>query len=91
MKRRLVLAALLSLLAMSVASAQYLNRRDPKTPRLPNGKPDMTAPAPRLASGRIDLGGFRVHVQRPEGLHAALECDCSVRAAARHRHHREHL
>ena len=40
------------------ASAQYLNRPDPKTPRLPNGKPNMTAPAPRLASGQIDLGGL---------------------------------
>lgn len=37
MKRRPVLVALLSMLAMSVAAAQYLNRRDPKTPRLPDG------------------------------------------------------
>lgn len=40
------------------AFAQYLNRPDPKTPRLPNGKPNMTAPAPRAANGTIDLGGL---------------------------------
>ena len=39
-------------------SAQYINHPDPKTPRLPDGKPNMTAPAPRLADGHVDLNGL---------------------------------
>lgn len=48
-----------TLLASSTAvSAQYLIHRDPKLPRLPDGKPNLTAPAPRLADGRMDLSGL---------------------------------
>jgi len=36
---RMSLALALSLLTSCLLSAQYLNRRDPKTPRLPDGKP----------------------------------------------------
>jgi hypothetical protein len=54
------LAAALAL-AISPASvelgAQYLKRLDPKTPRLSDGKPNLTAPAPRTRDGKIDLGG----------------------------------
>ena len=56
MKARL---ALVFFLAAGVsASAQWLNRPDPKTPRLPNGKPNLSAPAPRTRDGKIDLGGL---------------------------------
>lgn len=40
------------------ASAQYLKYRDPKTPRLPDGSPNLTAPTPRLPDGKPDLGGL---------------------------------
>ena len=38
---RMSLALALSLLTSCLLSAQYLNRRDPKTPRLPDGKPEV--------------------------------------------------
>ncbi|MBI2151077.1 MAG: hypothetical protein HYU27_10810, partial [Acidobacteria bacterium] len=38
-------------------SAQWVNIRLPGTPRLPDGKPDLTAPAPRTAGGKPDLSG----------------------------------
>ena len=37
--------------------AQWLNHPAPRTPRAKNGKPNLQAPAPRLASGRPDLSG----------------------------------
>jgi hypothetical protein len=40
-------------------SAQWLNAKDPKVPRLPDGKPNLTAPAPRVA-GKPDLSGIWV-------------------------------
>ncbi|HJT89652.1 MAG TPA: hypothetical protein VJ732_17405 [Bryobacteraceae bacterium] len=39
------------------ASAQWLNYPTPGMPRLPNGKPNLAAPAPRTANGRPDLSG----------------------------------
>jgi hypothetical protein len=45
-------------LTCASASAQYLKYRDPKTPRNADGTPNMTAPAPRLADGKPDLGGL---------------------------------
>src|SRR5215469_10103686 len=40
-------------------SAQGPNAKDPKVPRLPDGKPNLTAPAPRVA-GKPDLSGIWV-------------------------------
>jgi hypothetical protein len=45
-------------LTFADTSAQYLKYRDPKTPRNADGTPNMTAPAPRLADGKPDLGGL---------------------------------
>ncbi|HUK35865.1 MAG TPA: hypothetical protein VLV86_18240, partial [Vicinamibacterales bacterium] len=56
MTRRFAIAVMLAT-ATASASAQYLNRLDPKTPRLPNGKPNLTAPVPRTRDGKVDLGG----------------------------------
>jgi len=60
------LAAYAVLLGMSVLGsasvhAQWLNYRTPETPRLPDGKPDLTAAAPRTAEGRPDLTGVWLH------------------------------
>ena len=47
------------LLTLSVAaSAQWLKRPDPRTPRTPDGKPNLTAPVPRTPDGKPDLGGL---------------------------------
>ena len=39
------------------AAAQWLNYPTPGTPRLPDGKPDLFAPAPRTPEGKPDLSG----------------------------------
>jgi len=53
------LASTLGLLFAMAASAhaQWLNHRDPKTPRTPDGKANLSAPAPRV-SGKPDLTGM---------------------------------
>ena len=39
------------------ADAQWLNHPTPGTPRLPDGRPNLSAPAPRTADGKPDLSG----------------------------------
>ncbi|PYR92618.1 MAG: hypothetical protein DMG19_02770, partial [Acidobacteria bacterium] len=47
------------LLAMNVgAFAQWVNVPLPKTPRLPDGKPNLTAPVPKTRDGKPDLSGI---------------------------------
>jgi hypothetical protein len=48
---------LLASLLSTSAAAQWLNYPTPGTPRLPDGKPDLLAPAPRAADGKPDLSG----------------------------------
>src|SRR5215470_5630930 len=43
--------------ALTYAHAQWLNYPDPRTPRAKDGKPNLTAPAPRL-NGNPDLSGL---------------------------------
>ena len=43
--------------ALTYAHAQWLNYPDPRTPRTKDGKPNLTAPAPRL-NGKPDLSGL---------------------------------
>jgi hypothetical protein len=50
--------AIVAIALTSGVSAQYLKHRDPKLPRNPDGTPNLTAPAPRLADGTIDLSGL---------------------------------
>src|SRR5215510_15332756 len=40
------------------AHAQWLNYKTPSIPRLPDGQPNLSAPAPRLAGGKPDLSGL---------------------------------
>jgi hypothetical protein len=42
----------------SAALAQWLNYKTPGIPRLPDGKPNLSAPAPRTPDGKPDLSGF---------------------------------
>jgi hypothetical protein len=40
------------------ASAQWLNIKTPGIPRMPDGKPNLSAPAPRTQDGKPDLSGL---------------------------------
>ena len=60
--RLIVLLALFS----TSAFAQWLNYSVPGTPRTRDGKPNLTAPAPRASNGKPDLSGVW-HVQ-PTGM-----------------------
>ena len=52
-----VLLVLTSLLP-ATANAQWLDYKAPGIPRLPDGKPNLSAPAPRTADGKPDLNGI---------------------------------
>jgi hypothetical protein len=56
---RTALATITScLLLVGAAQAQWVNYPTPGIPRLPDGKPDLSAPAPRTADGKPDLSGI---------------------------------
>src|ERR1700683_5025049 len=58
---RLWLSVLFALVPIS-AQAQWLNHPAAGTPRTPDGKPNLTAPAPRALDGKLDLSGtWHVH------------------------------
>jgi hypothetical protein len=50
-------AAALALALSALAAAQWVDYRTPGIPRLPDGKPNLSAPAPRAADGKPDLSG----------------------------------
>ncbi len=56
-RRLIVLIAFLS----PALPAQWLNYPDPGTPRTPDGKPNLAAPAPRAPDGKPDLTGVWMH------------------------------
>src|SRR5439155_2878894 len=57
--QRMALATIVALVLMSVAAgAQWLHRPTPGIPRLPDGKPNLSAPAPRLPDGHPDFSGI---------------------------------
>jgi hypothetical protein len=41
-----------------ISSGQWLNYRDPEIPRLPDGKPNLTAPPPKTSDDKPDLSGI---------------------------------
>ena len=58
----------------TVAAAQWLNYPAPGIPRLPDGKPNLSAPAPRTADGKPDLDGIWLNEDGPLdelGVHTA--------------------
>ncbi len=61
--------AVLLALAIASAPAQWLNYPAPGTPRHPDGKPNLGAPAPRDSKGKPDLSGvWQVEPTPPEEL-----------------------
>ena len=54
----LVAVAVLSSLLPTTAAAQWIDYPTPGIPRLPDGKPNLSAPAPRTADGKPDLSGI---------------------------------
>src|SRR5215467_586533 len=55
--RRSSIVAVLVVAALGCVEAQSLNYRDPKIPRLPDGRPNLSAPAPRV-NGKPDMSGL---------------------------------
>jgi len=55
--RSTVVPAVLTLFLPVVASAQWLNFTTPGIPRLPDGKPNLSAPTPLTPDGKPDLSG----------------------------------
>jgi len=51
------IVAVLIVAALGSAEAQWLKYRDPKVPRTPDGRPNLSAPAPRV-NGKPDLSGL---------------------------------
>jgi len=73
-----VLAATLTLMMVCTLpiAAQWMKHPDPRTPRTPDGKPNLTAPVRRGADGKPDLSGiwnaidgrYLTNLAKPTGL-----------------------
>src|SRR4249920_1012032 len=54
---RLFVLGVAAVLFSTTADGQWLNYPTPGTPRLPDGRPNLSAPAPRTSDGKPDLTG----------------------------------
>jgi hypothetical protein len=57
LRAQVVLAAGLLVCAAAPAPAQWFNYAAPGIPRTPDGKPNLSAPAPKMYDGKPDLSG----------------------------------
>ena len=57
MRRVMLLVFCFAVMSMTV-NAQWLNYKNPKIPRMADGKPNLKAPAPKLPDGTPDLSGI---------------------------------
>jgi len=82
---RSTLVGLVVLACATPIAAQWIDYKLSTTPRLPDGRPDMTAPAPRAADGRPEVfafgvrNPFRVTCDLKTGLIIWGEVGCNVR------------
>ena len=53
-----VVVAVLTSFLPATANAQWLGYKTPGIPRLPDGKPNLSAPAPKTPDGKPDLSGI---------------------------------
>jgi len=60
------IVAVLITAALATAEAQWLNHRDPRIPRTADGRPNLSAPAPKL-NGKPDLSGLWQAERTPVG------------------------
>jgi len=60
--RALTLAALILAAIIGPVDAQWLHYPTPRMPQTPDGRPDLSAPAPRLPDGTPDLSGVWEHL-----------------------------
>jgi hypothetical protein len=56
--KRVVLVVIVAVLTAAAPRAQWLRIPTPGIPRTPDGKPNLSAPTPRTADGRMSLAGL---------------------------------
>jgi len=57
-RNRAFVVVTLAVLLSASAAAQWFGYKTPGIPRLPDGRPNLSAPAPRTADGKPDLSGI---------------------------------
>lgn len=57
-RRHMLFTIAITLLLSGTTTGQWLNYPTPGIPRLPDGKPNLSAPAPRTSDGKPDLSGI---------------------------------
>jgi len=76
MKKKKHLLSLLCAIALP-AAAQWPDVKTPGVPRLPDGKPNLTAPAPKTADGKPDLSG----IWEPNGIKYLINIAADLKPA----------
>ena len=82
MRVRFLVGAMLAL--STTVSAQWLNYPTRGVPRLPDGKPNLLAPAPRAADGKPDLSGIW-QLEPDGGCPAEIGCQVDYPVASEFR------
>src|SRR5262252_6879286 len=82
-------------IAISAASpAQWLDLKTPGIPRLPDGKPNLSAPAPKTPAGKPDLSGIWTFAPGKYAMNIAADLkkgEVRPAAAALYEERRENL